>query len=241
MYVDWIATGLKKPGKTKGGLAKALRLHQSQITRLLSKGGRRLRADELDRISEYLEEPVPTRTPLVNSYDPDAPATDETATDDRGAGVDVRQLWGPEAIPELVAEGGLGGGHVVKTVDAGDMNTVDEVKDDYWRFPAAFTRGVLGAAPIHMIAIECSGDSMEPTLASGDRVWVNTLHKRPTPDGLYALRDVFDAIVVKRLEVAQEHPLRLRIISDNPKHNPREVAHDEVRIIGKVVAGLKLF
>ena len=37
---------------------------------------------------------------------------------------------------------------------------------------------------------------------SGDRVVVDTGHKTPTPDGLYAIRDTFDCIVVKRLQVA---------------------------------------
>lgn len=245
MYQEWILDGLKKPGKTKGGLAKALRLHQSQVTRLLSEGGRRLKVDELDKIAEYLEEPVPTKRLIVSSYDPDLPDDEEAEPEHmsggEGAPIDVRASWPAEAIPELLAHGGMGEGHVIQSVHAGEMRTVDEVKGDYWRIPSDFARNTLGATPLHLIVVECDGDSMAPTLASGDRVWVNTLHVKPSPDGLYAIRDVFDQVIVKRLEVANEAPLRLRIISDNPKHTPREVGPDEVRIIGKVVAGLKLF
>ncbi|MDF2115549.1 S24 family peptidase [Roseiarcaceae bacterium H3SJ34-1] len=57
-YIDWIAKGVMKPGKSKGGLADALRVHPSQVTRIM--GGRRLRADEIGRIAEYLEEPPPS-------------------------------------------------------------------------------------------------------------------------------------------------------------------------------------
>lgn len=54
MDIDWIREGLKKPGKTQKGLAEALRLDPAQVTRIL-KNGRRLRADELDKVREYLE------------------------------------------------------------------------------------------------------------------------------------------------------------------------------------------
>jgi len=241
MYLQWIKRELERTGKSQAALAPAMGLDPVKLSKSLG-GTRKFRIEELHAAAAFFGVGLPApNSPLISSYDPDAPQHDETSLNERGEGIDVRHIWGPDAIPELVAEGGLGSGHVVKTVDAGEMKTVDQVKDDYWRFPGEFTRSVLGAAPIHMVAIECSGDSMEPTLSSGDRVWVNTLHRRPTPDGLYAIRDVFDAIVVKRLEVAQERPLRLRIISDNPMHNPREVSHDDIRIIGKVVAGLKLF
>ena len=245
MYQEWIATGLKKPGKTKGGLAKALRLHQSQVTRLLSEGGRRLKVDELDKIAAYLEEPVPVKRAIISSYDPDLPDQDNSESEQvsggEGVPVDVRASWPVEAIPELLAHGGMGEGHVIQSVHAGEMRTVDEVKGDYWRIPSDFARSALGTTPLHLLVVECEGDSMTPTLNSGDRVWVNTSHVKPSPDGLYAIRDVFDQVIVKRLEVAQEVPLRLRIISDNPKHTAREVGWEDVRIIGKVVGQFKLF
>ena len=40
--------------------------------------------------------------------------------------------------------------------------------------------------------IDTTGDSMAPTMMSGDRVIVDTGHKTPSPDGLYAIRDTFD-------------------------------------------------
>jgi len=57
-YLDWIREGLKKPGKTQSGLARALGIAHPQITQLM-KGDRRLKVDEVPKIAEYLEEPEP--------------------------------------------------------------------------------------------------------------------------------------------------------------------------------------
>jgi transcriptional regulator with XRE-family HTH domain len=56
--LDWIRRGLRKPGKTQAGLARALGRSPSAINNLLS-GKRRLRADEIATIARYLEEPPP--------------------------------------------------------------------------------------------------------------------------------------------------------------------------------------
>ena len=53
MTVDWIRAGLKRTGKTRSGLAKALGRSPSAVTDLLN-GHRRLRADEIATVSEYL-------------------------------------------------------------------------------------------------------------------------------------------------------------------------------------------
>ena len=198
-----------------------------------------------DFLSGRTDDPQPRRSALVGSYDPDlldeGESEPERISGGEGEPVDVRSTWPKEAIPELLAHGGMGEGHVIQSVHAGEMRTVDEVKNDYWRIPSDFARSALGTTPLNLLVVECEGDSMSPTLLSGDRVWVNTTHVKPSPDGLYAIRDVFDQVIVKRLEVAQEVPLRLRIISDNPKHTAREVGWEEVRIIGKVVGQFKLF
>lgn len=54
MSVEWIAEGLKKTGKSKKGLAQALGRFPSAISDLLA-GRRRLRAEEISTIAEYLE------------------------------------------------------------------------------------------------------------------------------------------------------------------------------------------
>lgn len=57
-YRNWVAAGLLKGGKSKGGLAKAMGLHQSQVTRLLD-GDRQIKAEEVPVIARYLGENPP--------------------------------------------------------------------------------------------------------------------------------------------------------------------------------------
>jgi len=58
MGPEWIIEGLRKPGKTKKGLAEALGRFPSAVSDLLA-GRRRLRADEIEIVSAYLEVPAP--------------------------------------------------------------------------------------------------------------------------------------------------------------------------------------
>ena len=52
--IEWIRQGLKKPGKSKGGLAKAFGRSPSAISDLLA-GTRQLKATEIKSAAEYLE------------------------------------------------------------------------------------------------------------------------------------------------------------------------------------------
>lgn len=58
MQLDWIETGLKKPGKSQRGLAKVLHIDPSNVSRLLS-GERQLKAAEISKIEQYLGEEAP--------------------------------------------------------------------------------------------------------------------------------------------------------------------------------------
>ena len=74
MTVEWIRAGLKHTGKTRSGLAKALGRSPSAVTDLLN-GHRRLRADEIAIVAEYLGiepprligggPPRPPKAPLI--------------------------------------------------------------------------------------------------------------------------------------------------------------------------------
>lgn len=56
--VEWIAEGLKKPGKTKGGLAQALNRSASVVTSILA-GEREVKAREIPVIAGYLGVELP--------------------------------------------------------------------------------------------------------------------------------------------------------------------------------------
>ncbi len=59
MELDWIRDGLAKPGKTQRGLAVALGVDPSAISRLLA-GTRQLRAAELPVVAAYMGAQIPS-------------------------------------------------------------------------------------------------------------------------------------------------------------------------------------
>lgn len=185
------------------------------------------------------EGPAPKRKGVVSSFDPDAPedAVDPDAAPDAST-------FPADAIKELASKAGLGAGQTIATTYVRDGKEIvqrDAIADDYWRLPPDFVRSILGARPIDLLVLKGQGDSMEPTIMAGEPVIVNTAHKLPSPDGLYAIRDQVGEVVIKRLELFGVDPPRIRIISDNTKHHPQERGIDEIEIVGKVAIGLKLF
>ena len=155
-----------------------------------------------------------------------------------------REAVGPAAgqVPELDMRAGLGGGGVPAREVRKEGRHADPVKSEGWLFPPSFVREQLHTAPARLLVLDTNGDSMAPTVLSGERVVVDTGHKTPSPDGLYAIRDSFEGVVVKRLQLMRStKPARVKIISDNPNHATEEVPLAELEIVGKVLCCLKLF
>jgi len=121
-----------------------------------------------------------------------------------------------------------------------DGRHVDRVKSEGWLFPASFVSKQLQISPKQLLVIEADGDSMAPTIMPGEKVIVDTGYKTPSPDGVYAIRDSFDNVVVRRLQLLRAaQPQRIKVISDNPKHAAEEVALSELEIVGKALCCLK--
>jgi len=148
----------------------------------------------------------------------------------------------PGRVPELDTRAGMGGGGVPAREIRKDGKHTDPVKSEGWVFPPSFVREQLHTSAARLVVLDTTGDSMAPTLMSGDRVIIDSGHKTPTPDGLYAIRDSFEGIVVKRLQTLRStRPTRVKIISDNPNHATEEILLSELEVVGKVLCGLKLF
>ena len=146
----------------------------------------------------------------------------------------------PRRVPELDTRTDPGGGATKREVRK-DGRHADPIKPEGWVFPASFVREQLHSSPERLLVIEANGDSMAPTVVSGDRVIIDTGHKTPTPDGLYAIRDAFAGIVIKRLQVMRPaKQAQVKIISDNPKQDSDEVPLSELEVVGKVVCCLKV-
>lgn len=209
-FADWVASELKRTGKNKSGLAKALGVDPSQITRLLA-GERKLKADEIARVQGYFAV--------------------------------EREISAPQTIPEMDVRAGAGGGGV--PVDAwaadgqGHMSPTDAVSN-HWGIPLSFVRHELRSQPVNVRIVEVMGDSMLPTLGPGDRIMIDTAMRSPSPPGLFAVFDGF-GVVVKRLElIPLTSPHRVRLISDNDKHQSYEVTIEEAHIIGRVICRISV-
>jgi transcriptional regulator with XRE-family HTH domain len=117
---------------------------------------------------------------------------------------------------------------------------IDRIKAEDWVFPASFVREQLRMTAKQLVVVEAEGDSMAPTIMSGEKVIVDTSHKTPSPDGLYAIRDSLDNVIIRRLQLLRaDRPSRIKIISDNHKHPPEEVVLSELDIVGKALCCLK--
>lgn len=142
-------------------------------------------------------------------------------------------------IFEIDVRAGAGGGGVALTRYVPDGNgghiEVDDVTAT-WSIPPAYVRGELRTDPRRLYIVEVLGDSMSPTLLSGDRLMIDTGHTQPSPDGIYALHDGY-GLIVKRIELVRgTDPQQVRVISDNPHHNDVVMTLEEARIVGRVVA-----
>lgn len=144
-------------------------------------------------------------------------------------------------IFEIDVRAGLGGGGQIEGREVRhDGDYADPVKPEAWQFPQRFMREEIRGRESEIIILETDGDSMRPTIESGERVIVHTGMKIPSPDGVFALRDTFGNIICKRLQVLRRgNPPRILVISDNPSHKAEEVGADEISIVGRVLYGLK--
>lgn len=137
-------------------------------------------------------------------------------------------------IPDLNLFGALGGGgllEVISAVDSGMPTDPDQLRG-FWTFPEYMVRAFRNVRGIY--AWEVRGDSMEPTLAGGSVVFVDTEQNLLPPDDIYAL-DAGDGLVVKRLKLVPRSP-HIDVISDNKERYPVDrLLREEVRVYGRII------
>jgi transcriptional regulator with XRE-family HTH domain len=181
------------------------------------------------------------RAKLVASYDPDNADTIE-ADVSMSIGSETGLNGAPEgSSAQIDVTGGMGGGGLSIINEGvpgkhGMTFAADQVKD-YWRLPPSILVALgLSANDVSIVSVQ--GDSMQPTLDEGDCVFIDTRHRWPSPDGLYAILDEVGGLVIKRLEISSHHSAErqtISVISDNPRHKTKEWLADELRIVGRVL------
>lgn len=126
-------------------------------------------------------------------------------------------------IPRLDVEVSAGGGAINHTEEATEM--------------LAFRRDWLHrmkVSPDHAKAVTVRGDSMLPTLQSGDVLLLDTSVERIDDAGIYVV-GMDDRVMVKRIQ--PKFGGALALIPENPIYAPEEIPADQVdrlRILGRV-------
>jgi transcriptional regulator with XRE-family HTH domain len=143
-----------------------------------------------------------------------------------------------EPVPELVSRSEPDLPNLKKRKDG---RHVDRVRSEGWAFPVSFLSKQLQTSGKQLVIIEAEGDSMAPTIMPGEKVIVDTSRKAPSPDGLYAIRDAFENVIIRRLQLLRAaKPSRIKVISDNPKHATEEIALSELELVGMALCVFKL-
>lgn len=210
-----VSRRLTQLGKNPFEAARDGGLERNFVNDILNDKKRNVRGDNLEKLARGLEA---TPAEVLSGEFISEPNADRVVAHAPEADPMV-------AIPEYDVRLSAGGGSLV-----------DEEKIiDYWQFSRRYLESELRVRASNLGVVTVDGDSMYPTLWSGDRVMVDLTETNPAKPGVYAIFDS-DATVVKRIErVPATDPPEVVLISDNKNHNQYRVLADMVTVIGRVV------
>lgn len=128
-------------------------------------------------------------------------------------------------VPRYDVRAGAGTGQPVES----------EQLKGFLAFREDWVRSRLRRNPANLVVFEAYGDSMQPTIADGDIMLVDTSEERVRGPAIYVVLAGNEAIV-KRVELKIDGSLV--VMSDNPSYKPMVLQGDQVaelRVLGKVV------
>lgn len=150
-------------------------------------------------------------------------------------GVDGRSFAANEdqrfvAIPVMDVEASAGNGSPVEHEGVADLMSLNEV----------WLRQTFHVTPNSVTILPVKGDSMEPTIRSGELVLIEKIDPSGRPgDGIYIVR-LDGSVAVKRLQSLPGGVIR--VSSDNKNFTPYDVGPDDTvdfAVLGRVLAGLR--
>lgn len=181
-----------------------------------------------------------SRRPLPEFDDPAIMRGDQLGTANMGATRRQKSRPAPPPpkagdIANFTIHAGMGNGGTMSVIVDDNGSVVDPSDSDgFWSFPEQVKAGWRQMNQTY--AMPVTGDSMEPTLANGSYVFVDTSHKYPSPPDLYAV-NYGHGLMVKRLELLPED--KIRVISDNDRYTDFEFHQQDVEVYGRVVASFQ--
>ncbi|MFN3552944.1 MAG: XRE family transcriptional regulator [Novosphingobium meiothermophilum] len=158
--------------------------------------------------------------------------------DEAGTGPDRRASPAAASFDDLAMEAGLVPVRQIDLAYGMGASYLDMVVEEVTQFfPAGWLRQFTASPASKLFFAQGVGDSMQPTLAPGDVLIIDTSIDRLTmADQIWAI--TFCGLgMIKRLRPTKDGGVR--IMSDNPSV-PEEVAYDgELTLIGRVVAVMR--
>lgn len=100
-----------------------------------------------------------------------------------------------------------------------------------WIMPLQDFHQITFSAPKNIKMLKVVGDSMFPTLKSGDWVLADISQNNADIDGLYLIR-MASGLAIKRLQIGLND---IQVVSDNSKYRPLTAAVGEINVIGRVI------
>jgi phage repressor protein C with HTH and peptisase S24 domain len=209
---DRLRARSRQLGVTAGRIAELAGVNRSFVYDIMRGRSENPSLEKLDLISEALNVERNWLLHGIGDVDGESPIME----DPMGAFV---------SISSVQVSASMGGGNLVS----------DDVENGKpYHFQRSWILHDLKADPNNLRIMHVEGDSMMPTLHSGDVVLVDLSKRLPTPPGIFVLFDGM-GLVAKRLEHIPNHdPPKVRVISDNTFYTPYERTADEVNIIGRI-------
>ena len=209
---DRLRARSRQLGMTAGRIAELAGVNRSFVYDIMRGRSENPSLEKLDLISETLNVERNWLLHGIGDVDGESPIME----DPMGAFV---------SISSVQISASMGGGNLVS----------DDVENGKpYHFQRSWILHDLKADPTNLRIMHVEGDSMMPTLHSGDVVLVDLSKRMPTPPGIFVLFDGM-GLVAKRLEHIPNHdPPKVRVISDNTFYTPYERTADEVNIIGRI-------
>lgn len=240
-------------GMSQVALANKVGVTRSAATQWEAEGGTEPSAENLRKIAEatgvHFEWLATGRgavqtaeaARLVASFDPDTEDRDgERFGQGRGVSTDrpyQGELANASPVIDTTAGGGPGGLSLPAALPSGGVIYAEDAVLGEIVLPGYLTREFTRAPAARLHWIKVRGDSMEPSLRSGDHVGVDTTDRALGQGGIFVARTLDGEVIVKRLRrVPRSDPAMILVVSDNALEPDQEVPAEDLSVIGRVVA-----
>lgn len=228
-------------------------LKRSQAAKV-DRFGERIVAALNGRTMKWLSDLTGISTSMLSDYGRGkTPGADKALAIADALGVDLTWLLTGQGIAYLEDESGLEdrrAGFRGKTIELDDdvveISEIDlryglggtyldnPVSSEKRKFSREWLRQFTHTPPEHLFWTVGDGDSMEPTIRSGEVVLVDTSQTTPRmAEGIWAMA-MGEIGMIKRLHFAGKG--RIELLSDNKVIPPIVVGEDELHVVGRVVA-----